>query len=76
MKQVIIFNFYLFLAIFAILNIVAEPVYAYIDPGAGSNIIQSALAALLGVGAFIKRFWQKILKALGVGKNNHIKREE
>lgn len=33
---------------------------AYLDPGSGSLIIQMALAAILGAGAFISIFWKKI----------------
>lgn len=32
----------------------------YLDPGTGSVVLQVVLAALLGLGVFIKLFWQKI----------------
>ena len=39
---------------------VPKPVYAYIDPGTGSLVIQAALAAVLTVGATVKVFWHQI----------------
>lgn len=35
-------------------------VYAYIDPGSGSFIIQAILAFLLGAGYMVKVYWRKI----------------
>jgi len=35
-------------------------VYAYIDPGTGSYIIQIIIAALFGISFGIKLFWGKI----------------
>ena len=32
----------------------------YLDPGTGSFVVQAVLAALLGLGVFIKLFWGKI----------------
>ena len=32
----------------------------YLDPGTGSVVVQVLLAALLGMGVFIKLFWGKI----------------
>jgi hypothetical protein len=37
-----------------------KPVYAYIDPGTGSLVIQAVLAAVLTVGATVKVFWHQI----------------
>ena len=33
--------------------------YAYLDPGAGSSILQLLLAFLAGVGAFLSLYWSK-----------------
>jgi hypothetical protein len=46
-----------FLAVAAVLLVlVAErPAYAYIDPGTGSLIYQTALTMLLGVGLMLRR---------------------
>ena len=35
-------------------------VYAYLDPGTGSYILQLAIAALLGGSVMIKIYWKKI----------------
>jgi hypothetical protein len=32
----------------------------YIDPGTGSVLLQVILAAVLGLGVFVKIFWKKI----------------
>ena len=48
----------MFLFVFAvalILLISERPAHAYIDPGSGSLIYQTALAALLGAGFFFRR---------------------
>lgn len=39
---------------------VPKPVYAYIDPGTGSLVIQAVLAAVLTVGVTVKVFWHQI----------------
>tara|TARA_B100001250_G_scaffold383333_1_gene377193 strand:+ start:878 stop:1096 length:219 start_codon:yes stop_codon:yes gene_type:complete len=33
--------------------------YAYLDPGAGSSILQIILAFLAGIGAFLSVYWNK-----------------
>jgi hypothetical protein len=38
-----------------------KPVYAYIDPGTGSLIIQIVIGGLIGAGVGIKIFWKKII---------------
>lgn len=35
-------------------------IYAYIDPGTGSYIIQLAIAAFVGISFAVKIFWKKI----------------
>lgn len=37
----------------------------YLDPGAGSIILQAVLAAVLGIGVFTKLFWGKIKSLFG-----------
>ncbi len=41
-------------------------IFAYLDPGSGSLLIQMALAALLGAGLIIRSQWAKIKKLLGM----------
>ena len=33
----------------------ADNAYAYIDPGAGSMVLQAILAALIGIGVFVRQ---------------------
>jgi hypothetical protein len=37
-----------------------SPAYAYLDPGAGSYLIQFLMAALLGLTFTAKLYWRKI----------------
>lgn len=46
----------------------------YLDPGTGSVVVQAVLAAVLGVGVFIKLFWGKISSLFR--KNNDPVHEE
>ena len=39
--------------------------FAYIDPGTGSYLLQMALAGLLGAGYALRRFWASITRRLG-----------
>ncbi len=47
-----------------IMIITARPAYAYIDPGTGSLIIQSILAAIAGSIIAVKFYWYKIVAFL------------
>lgn len=48
---------------------------AYLDPGSGSIIIQLILAALLGIGVFVRSQWSKI-KSLFGKKDSHNEDED
>ena len=37
-------------------------VFAYVDPGTGSMIIQVVIAAVVGGAAFIAAFWRKLFR--------------
>lgn len=52
-----------FMLLFAF--VIAKPVYAYLDPGTGSMILQVIAAAIVAVGVYIKVFWNKIAKIFG-----------
>ena len=39
----------------------SQPLAAYIDPGAGSYLVQILVAGLLGASFAVKRFWGNIL---------------
>ncbi len=40
---------------------------AYLDPGAGSLLIQVLIAAFAGVGVALKPYWHRIQRFLGLG---------
>jgi hypothetical protein len=48
----------------------------YLDPGAGSIILQVILAAVLGVGIFTRIFWKKIKSILGIKEKEETGEEE
>lgn len=43
---------------------------AYLDPGSGSLILQLILAALLGLGVFVRMQWNKIKSLFGRKNTN------
>ncbi len=56
----------------ALLTVLACPslAYAYIDPGAGSMLLQLLLGGVAGLFVFFRLFKQKILRLFGFGKND------
>jgi len=44
---------------------IANPSYAYLDPGSGSMIWQMILAGLAGAAVFFKFFWHKVVEIFG-----------
>jgi hypothetical protein len=42
---------------------------AYLDPSAGSMMLQIILGGVAGLVIALKLFWAKILLALGIGRN-------
>ena len=44
--------------------------YAYLDPGAGSFVIQALVAMLAGVAVTVKVYWQRIKVFLGLASPN------
>ena len=50
----------LFFAVFW-LACVATPVYAYLDPGAGSMLLQLLLGGIAGVIVILKLYWQRFV---------------
>ena len=66
----------LFLA-FTLTALMAQPAFAYIDPGSGSAIMSVIIGFFVAIGVLIKTFWYKI-KSFFVFKkvkktNNEIK---
>jgi hypothetical protein len=50
------------------LALFAEPVFAYLDPGTGSMLLQVILGGVAAVGVAMKLFWHKIRVAVGLSK--------
>ena len=46
--------------------------YAYLDPGAGSMILQMVLGGLAGVALFLRLFWKKIKMTVLNRKNQDL----
>ena len=42
--------------------------HAYLDPGTGSIILQGIIGAIAAGATFLKFYWHKILKLLGIKK--------
>ena len=49
-------------AVAALVLVTERPVYAYIDPGAGSLIYQAALTVVLGVALVLRRSRESIVR--------------
>ncbi|MGH9857705.1 MAG: hypothetical protein ACRD4B_07675 [Acidobacteriota bacterium] len=43
--------------------------FAYLDPGTGSYLIQIIIGGVLGVGVIVKAYWSKIKSIFVKGKN-------
>lgn len=49
---------------------VPTPAHAYVDPGAGSMLLQLLLGGVAGLFVFFRLFREKILKLFGFGKDD------
>lgn len=56
-------------AIPLVLILLATPAFAYLDPGAGSAVLQGVLGALAAIAMVLKLYWHRILKMLGIRKD-------
>jgi len=52
-----------------LLLFLANPVYAYLDPGTGSMILQLFLGGLAGLAVILKLYWRRILALFGITKD-------
>ena len=59
----------------ALLVFLANPVYAYLDPGTGSMLLQVVLGGIAAVGVALKLFWHKIRVAIGLGSKASVEEE-
>ena len=53
----------------AVLLLFPMSAHAYLDPGAGSVLIQGILGAVAAIGVALKLYWHRILKLLGLRKS-------
>jgi hypothetical protein len=51
-----------------LLVLLAQPAFAYLDPGTGSMLLQVILGGIAAVGVALKLFWHKIRVAIGLSK--------
>jgi len=61
---------------FVLILLFVQPAHAYLDPGSGSAILQGVLAAIVAIGLTVKLFWHKILKFLGIRKDNSLDKKD
>ncbi len=57
----------LFLSI-VLLALFARPAHAYLDPASGSMFLQMLLGGVAGVALLLKLYWFKLLRFLGIKK--------
>ncbi len=50
--------------------LLAPNVWAYLDPGTGSMLLQVVLGGIAAIGVALKIFWHRIKLALGLGKKS------
>ena len=60
-------KFALFGLVFALAFDLAQPAYAYLDPGTGSMILQLLLGGIAGFLVIGKLYWQRIKSFFGAG---------
>ena len=56
--------------LFVLACILAQPAYAYIDPGTGSALIQGLIAAIAAIGVTLKLYWHRLRVAIGFSKRS------
>ena len=61
-------SFCSFFCVFILSFIIANPAYAYLDPGAGSVILQGIIAGIVGLLVVLKLYWHRILVFLKIRK--------
>ncbi len=60
----------LFLAIFLVTSNLTQSVFAYIDPGSGSMLLQLLLGGITGIAVLAKLYWRRILSVFRPEKDN------
>ncbi len=57
------------MAILALFLLLPQSSQAYIDPGAGSALIQGLIGIIVAVGVALKLYWHRVIKFLGFKKS-------
>jgi hypothetical protein len=55
----------LVLSMIVLLSDASGPLYAYLDPGTGSMVVQAIFAAVVGAIAIVKVYWTRIKRLVG-----------
>lgn len=61
---------FIVIALILILSIYPSSSYAYIDPGAGSALIQGLIGIAVGAAVALKLYWHRLIKFLGLSKSS------
>lgn len=61
-------NFVVWVMLFGML--VPLDVFAYIDPGAGSALLQGIIGGLAAVVVVLKLYWYRVMRFLGIRKDS------
>ena len=61
-------NFSICMIVFVFWLLLTVPVYAYLDPGSGSMLLQLLLGGLAGLAIVLKLYWQRFLALFGIEK--------
>lgn len=54
------------------LTLCVSPVWAYLDPGSGSMLLQVILGGVAAVGVVLKMYWYRIKATLGFGAKTSV----
>ena len=57
---------------FALIAFMAQPAFAYIDPGSGSAIMSVIIGFFVAIGVLIKTFWYKIKSFFSFSKDKKV----
>jgi hypothetical protein len=58
----------LFVSALVLVHLAPTPSYAYLDPGAGSMLLQLVLGGVAGLVVIVKLYWHRLLAMIGLGK--------
>jgi len=61
-------NFSICMIVFLFWLLLTDPVYAYLDPGSGSMLLQLLLGGLAGLAIVLKLYWHRFLALFGIEK--------